>query len=261
MDAFGTGEFNQGTNNAFDGDGRLFIGGVPFTPSTRTYATADGGQTLVTASQSLGGLTVNRRITVPNTGSQDFARTVDIFTNTTGSAITTTVTIVGNLGSDAATAIFATSSGDTLLTTADQWFGTDNGSGNALIHCFRSAYGITPTSVSVVGDNVQWTFDLTVPAGQTKELGFFTIQAASRTLAVSEANALVGLTGFGNQAALGLNSADLASLVNFQFTEHAPTDITLSNATIAEDQAGSRRRYAGVGRCRSGRISCLLDRQ
>ena len=29
LDTFGTGEFNQGTANAFDGDGRLMIGGVP----------------------------------------------------------------------------------------------------------------------------------------------------------------------------------------------------------------------------------------
>ena len=53
---------------------------------------------------------------------------MDVFTNPTGSDITATVQIVGNLGSDAATAIFATSSGDTVLTSADQWFGTDDGS-------------------------------------------------------------------------------------------------------------------------------------
>ena len=93
---YGTGELIQGFNNAFDGDGRLMVGGTLFQPAFAQYACtmADSGQTLVTANGTLAGLTISRKVTVPNTGGQDFARTIDSFTNSTGSSITTTVTIV-----------------------------------------------------------------------------------------------------------------------------------------------------------------------
>ena len=147
--------------------------------------------------------------------------------------------IVGNLGSDAATTLFATSSGDTTLSPDDMWFATDaGGSGTAVVHCFRSFYGLKPTTVSLVGDNVTWTFSLTVPAGQTRELGYFTLQAPDRTQALSQIGALMDANGFLDTAALGLNAGDLSSLVNFQF-DRPPTDITLSNATLPEDQAGA----------------------
>ncbi len=59
----------------------------------------------------------------PLTGAQDFARTVDTFTNSTGSSITAPVRVVGNLGSDANTVVFATSDGDTIVEPTDWWFG------------------------------------------------------------------------------------------------------------------------------------------
>ena len=95
--SFGPGELIQGSNNAFDGDGRLIVGGTAFQLAAPTYTTADSGQSVVTASGTAAGLTVSRKITVPDTGNDDFARTIDAFTNSTGSTITTTVTIVGNL--------------------------------------------------------------------------------------------------------------------------------------------------------------------
>ena len=70
---FGEGQFLQGTNNAFDGFGRLSIGGSPFQPATTNYTTADSGQTVVTASATAAALNVTRRITVPKTGADDFA--------------------------------------------------------------------------------------------------------------------------------------------------------------------------------------------
>jgi hypothetical protein len=229
----------QGSQNAFDGDGRLKINNVFFQPSQSAYTTADNGQTLITSSGTFSGLTVNRCVTVPNSGGEDFARTVDVFTNSTASAITAMVQIVGNLGSDAATALFATSSGDLVPTPDDLWFGTDaGGTGTAVIHCFRSLYGLKPTAVSVAGDNVIWTFSLTVPAGQTRELGYFTIQAADRAQAISQADALLNVGGFLDTAALGLSANDLASLANFQF-DHPPTAIQLSNTTVPENQAGA----------------------
>jgi hypothetical protein len=97
---------------------------------------------------------------------------------------------------------------------------------------------LKPTAVSVVGDNVTWTFSLTVPANQTRELGYFTLQAADRAQAINQMNALLDANSFRDTAALGLNAGDLAALANFQF-DHAPVDITLSNTSVSENQAGA----------------------
>ena len=198
--SFGVGELIQGYNNAFDGDGRLLVGGTAFQPSASGYTAADSGQSVVTNSGTVAGLTISRKVTVPNTGNQDFARTLDVFTNSTGSPITTTVTIVGNLGSDAATNVFATSDGSGIVSPNDLWIGTDDasdGSGTpAVIHYIHGSAGLQPTSVNVIGDNITWTYSLTVPAGQTVRLAYFTIVATTRAAAISAANALVTPGGF-----------------------------------------------------------------
>ena len=178
----------------------------------------NNGQSVSTISETLSGLNVSRTITVPNTGSQDFARTVDYFQNPTGSPITTTVTIVGNLGSDAATRVFATSSGDSTPSVNDEWFGTDGGPGTtAVISIIHGPHGLLPTSEDIVGDNIEWTYSITVQPGQTLELATFSIQASSEANAIAEANVLVTPTDFGGQAEEFLNQADLAALANFQF--------------------------------------------
>ncbi|MEN6450965.1 MAG: FG-GAP-like repeat-containing protein [Thermoguttaceae bacterium] len=224
---FGVGQLIQGYKNAFDGDGRLMVGGVSFQPSASSYTLADGGQTIATASAVAAGLTVTREVTVPKSGSQDFARTIDTFTNSSGSTINTTVTIIANLGSDAGTTVFGTSDGNTTLSTSDLWIGTDDatdGSGApAVVHYIHGPGAAKPIAVRQVGDNVEWTYNLTVPAGQTVQLGYFTIVCDSRADAVAAANALVTPTGFGGQAAAFLTSAELQSLVNFVNTNHAPT--------------------------------------
>jgi hypothetical protein len=181
-------------------------------------------------------LTVSREITVPATGSEDFARTVDVFTNPSGSAITTTVRIVSNLGSDAATAIFTTSDGDNIVETTDQWIGTDDGDGTgtpAIIHYIHGPAGVAPTSVGRTGDNIEWTYNSTVPAGATVRLASFTIVANTRAAAEASATVLVTPNGFGGQASFGLTATEAAGLVNF------PSIITVTNT--ADSGAGSLR--------------------
>ena len=189
--------------------------------------------------QTLAGLTVSRKVSVPNVGSQDFARTVDSFQNTTANSITTTVTILGNLGSDAATTVFATSDGTGVVSPNDQWIGTDDaidgGGTPAVISFIHGPAGLGPTSVSLIGDNLTWTYSLTVPAGQTVSLATFTIQSMSRATAIAEANALINGGGFNAQAALLLTPSQLAAIANFQFP--GPTAIQLSATSVNEKQA------------------------
>jgi hypothetical protein len=216
---FGAGQLVEATGNAFDGAGRLEVAGQTYAPTAAAADfLADGDRTIVTPLVTIAGLNVSREITVPNTGNEDFARTIDVFTNPTGAPITTTVRIVSNLGSNAATTVFATSDGDTDLESADQWIGTDDADGSgtpAIIHYLHGPSGIRPSSVSRTGDNLEWTYDLTVPAGQTLRLVGFTILADSRAAASAAASALIDDSGFHGHAADFLTSVELSSIANF----------------------------------------------
>ena len=153
------------------------VGGSLYQPSNATYSTTDGGRSVVTASGTAAGLTVSRKVTVPNAGSEDFARTVDTFTNPTGSPITTTVTIVGNLGSDANTTVFATSDGTGVVSPNDLWIGTDDagdGTGTpAVIHYIRGPGALKPASVAVVGDNIYLDIQSHGPGRANRAAGLF----------------------------------------------------------------------------------------
>ncbi|MCY2987786.1 MAG: FG-GAP-like repeat-containing protein [Planctomycetota bacterium] len=215
---FGGGQLVEATGKAFDGAGRLEVAGQTYAPTTAADVLADGDRTVVTPLVTIAGLNVSREITVPNTGNEDFARTVDVFTNPTTSPITTTVRIVGNLGSNAATTVFATSDGDTDLESTDQWIGTDDADGSgtpAVIHYLHGPSGLRPSSVIRTGDNLEWTYDLTVLAGQTVRLAGFTILATSRTAAIAAAGALIDGSGFHGHAADFLTSVELGSIANF----------------------------------------------
>ena len=175
---------------------------------------------------------------MPGTGSQDFAQTVDVFANPTQSDITTTVRIVGNMGSDGATKVFATFDGDTDVETSDQWIGTDDGDGTgcpAIIHYIHGRAGLQPTSVDVVGDNIEWTYSITVPVGQTVRLASLTIVAASRADAVAAAKVLVTPRGFGGQAGALVTQAELGSVANFapDVTPPVAPGVVLANDTGA----------------------------
>jgi hypothetical protein len=206
--------------NALDGLGRIQVGGTDYSVGTSPYASDDGIRTFVTPDRVLSGLTVRREITVPNTGSSDLARTVDVFTNSTPSDVTTPVRIVGNLRSDDKTFVFATSDGDDQVETGDEWIGTDDGDGTgspAIIHYIHGPDGLQPTSVEVSGDNIAWTYNITVPAGQTIRLAYFTIVSETRAGAVAAARNLAAATGFRGSAAAFLSTEELNSLANFQF--------------------------------------------
>ncbi|NUQ61445.1 MAG: VCBS repeat-containing protein [Pirellulales bacterium] len=234
----GTGQLIDDAGNLFEGVGRLQVGGSEYSPGLRAQNSTDGGRTVITPSQTLGGLTVFREVTVPDQGSQDFARTVDVLFNPTDSPLTTTVRIVGNMGSDAATIVWNTSDGDTEIETTDQWIGTDDADGTgtpAVVHYIHGVRGLAPASVLRSGDNIEWTYNVTVPAGQTVRLAHYRIVGVTRAEAQAAANVLVTANGFGGQAAAYLSESELTALDNFQFNQ-APTGMGLSNASVAENQ-------------------------
>jgi VCBS repeat-containing protein/predicted outer membrane repeat protein len=230
------GQLIQGTNNAFDGLNRLQVDGADYAPAWESPNLQDGGRTVVTPSQTLSGLTVSREITVPATGNEDFARTVDVFTNPTDRRITTRVRIVGNLGSDGATTVFATSDGDAIVEPTDQWIGTDDADGSgtpAVLHYLHGPGGLQPVSVVRTGDNLEWTYELTVEPGETVRLAHFTTVAATQAEARASADRLVTDGGFGGEAAAFLTESERFELANFN---RPPTDLDLSASAVAENQ-------------------------
>ena len=216
---FGAGQFVQGLSNSFDGLNRLQVDGQDFTP-VGSSRDDDSFRTLLTPTQTMSSLDVSREITVPNSGGYDFARTVDVFHNATGSTINATVRIVGNLGSDGATTVFNTSGGDTNVDTTDHWIGTDDADGSgtpAIIHYIHGPIGLQPTDIQVVGDNIFWTYSLSVAAGETVRLAQFTIVDDTRQGVEDAANALVTNSSFGGEAGAFLTQEELDSLANFVF--------------------------------------------
>ncbi len=245
---FGAGQILQGPDNAFDGYGRLYVDGTLFeSDDPLTTTTADNGHTVLIGEGTLADLVVSRAITVPNAGiaipeptDLDFARTIDSFTNPTDSSITATVRIVGNLGSGAATTVFATSDGDTTWETTDQWIGTDDADGTgtpALIHYIHGPAGLAPDSVSINGDDMDWEYTITVQPGETVELAYFTIVTpngdgeSTRDAAVAAAGTLVTPDGFSAAAAFPGN-VDLADLENYQFPPVATVSLDTHTANV-----------------------------
>ena len=145
-----------------------------------------------------------------------------------------------NLASDTATTVFATSDGDMLAEPTDWWVATDDADGSgspAIVHVLGGPRGLRPTSLQLTGDNLVWSFDLTVEAGQTSRLGAFTIPGTTRAQALAPLNGLIELTGFAGSAGQFLTEAELASLANMQFF-HAPTASgPLPDVTVDEDAA------------------------
>jgi hypothetical protein len=228
---------------------RLRVGETDYAPALHDWSSADAGQTVVTPQQTIDGLEVSREVTVPAVGGVDFARSVDVFHNPTGATITRTVQITSNLGADGRLTLWNTSDGDAQIETTDAWLGVDDVDGaglDAVAFCFRGSAGLKPTTIAMVGDNVQWTYQLTIPAGGTARLAYLTVVASTRAGAQSAAESLAGVSLIG-QAAAFLASEEIDSFVNFNgptaeaggpYTVGAGSNVTLdASASLDPNQA------------------------
>lgn len=197
------GEGVNGGEDAFDEWGTLFVGAQQ--ESATRYADSDssacatelGGRQHVYKSVPLGGLLVQRRMFTSATGVG--LRVLDSLTNPSGAPVTTSVWVgdlrdqeIGDLGSDSATTIMSTSSGDALPTTDDRWAVTSDrlasgsdpavavvwGGPGAAVNADFVAFGAAgpmPTvdapAVTLGADELGWAWrNITVPAGGTVSL-------------------------------------------------------------------------------------------
>ncbi|AVP98444.1 hypothetical protein C7S18_15165 [Ahniella affigens] len=164
-------------------------------------------------------IVVSRKVFVPL--NDEFIRWQTLITNTSASAATINLITANDLGSDANTLIDRTSSGDAVVTDADQWVTTfQNYSGVStsdprLAHVFGgpgaavSAGGISFTNGD---DRPFWHYVLNIQSGQTVNVVTFSSGQPSRADAAAKAAQLVALSG---NAASCMSPAELAQVVNY----------------------------------------------
>ena len=241
----------NGTSDAFDLGFLVTVNNTLF-HGTFAASELDGRQLVQTG--SIGAVAIERRLYVPNSGGEGWARFLESYTNTSGSPVTITVAFWTNSGNDAGMQILQTSSGDAAYTTADRWVVNDDsstgngGSDPAVAHVFADGLALTPWWVDTTvhqnfgSEGIAYAFNLTIQPGQTVSLLHFGsqqstmagIQSELPTLASPDAAALYGLT-----------PAQLNSIANFDPNQSpaAPADSDptgdngAASATVYEDHA------------------------
>jgi hypothetical protein len=196
----------------------LTVDGADYAGLAGEPAVEDNRQTIVFPTKILADLEVHREVYVPATGG-NFARLLDVLHNPTAAPIMVPVTLSGDLGGLSPLSVTASSSGDAVLTTADNWFASDDSptSGFAPELAFVLQDGTGLVSVADADFNSAqfkfgWSFNVTVGAGATIRLLSFAVQTSGRAAAAAEAADLVTLPA---RATANLTDMDLASIVNF----------------------------------------------
>jgi Ca2+-binding RTX toxin-like protein len=211
-------DVSDGTSDAYDGAFGLTsdMGTGAIFYASPTAATIAGRYVLAGAAV-INDITVTRRAYVSDTGG--WVRFEEVLTNNTASTLTRSFTIGSNLGSDSATTIVASSSGDAALTMGDSWLVTDDGatptSGDPRLgFVFRGtnkASVVTDASLTG-GDDLSVTYSVTLAPGQTAVLVHFAMQ--SRDAAAIEALA-AAIASDANPFLVGMPADLVASVFTF----------------------------------------------
>ncbi len=223
----------DGTSNAFDSGLRLRVNSLDFA-SLSTAVPENGGRELAIGPSASTGLTVTRKVFVPQ--NDGFVRYLEIFENPTTNPVTARIQILTNLGSNpCCTERVATSNGDTVLGFGDRWVVTDDfydGSEEpAVVHAFAGPGArLHPFSASLIDDNVTITYDITVQPFRRVILMHFASQAGLKATALATAADLDALRG---SARSGLSTDEARDVVNFA----VPQDSDDDGLTDAEEAA------------------------
>ena len=167
----------DGASTEFVTNGDFEAGSLaPWTANTA----ANVIQNITSGTRTLEGLDVTRSFyTVPN---KLWGRWVDVFSNSTGSDITKTITYATNLGSDTYGIIYYTpgTSNKALTSWDGEAYDRDIGwvFGNATTVTFTSASALLTHDGS---DNIYTTYDITVPAGGKVAIVNFLIMSGTDT--------------------------------------------------------------------------------
>jgi hypothetical protein len=185
-----------------------------------------GGRQALFAAQTIGGLSVTRQVYVPAT--DEFARWLNVFTNTTGASISFAVSTGNNLGSDANTALVTSSDGDAVAETTDTWITSfQNYSGTTssdvrLGHVLQGVGVSAPVSAITFvdgDDNPSWTYNLTLAPGATAIIANFVTGQPTKADAAAKA---AELAAFPASAQACMTAPQLAQVANFTAVAAGP---------------------------------------
>lgn len=214
-DFFSDGSITEGTSDSYDGCYYLVVDGVRYAGGASTTT----GRTISFPVAGMSGLDVSREAYVPSSGGE-YARMLDLLVNTTGAPITVSVGHSCNLGSDTATIVTGTSSGDNVFSPIDDWITTNDSSGGdpSLAHVLHGPGARTAIEAArLIGDGLEWTFAaVTVPAGGRVGFLTFAVQQRPDDDAIVRAEA-TRLSSLPSDAVLGIESV-VPDVVNFGFT-------------------------------------------
>ncbi|MCA9170490.1 MAG: pre-peptidase C-terminal domain-containing protein, partial [Planctomycetales bacterium] len=205
------GSIEDGTNDAYDVGLRNT---QYFATSGVAHSEENGREVVLDPVTTASGATLSRKIYVPTNG--NFARYLETVTNTTTSQLTFTFSIASNFGSDGETIVVTTSSGDNQLAAGDIWIVTDDqnsGGDPALAHVLSGPDSNSIPTVSISGDQLTATYQLTLAPGETQVVMHFASQNFERANVTATANALQDLPP---DALAGLSSDEINQIVNFR---------------------------------------------
>ena len=254
-------------NDAYDGALSWMVGvASPTTPDTsKGYkspgaspaidsTTVPGAQIVHGNPQTISGLTVTGEFFFLN--STPIARSMLVLTNPTGAPITVNLLNYNNLGSDANTSFFSTSSGDNMVSPADHWFTSyqapsgGNSSDPVDTIAWSSPGAAVPgTMVGASGDdNPYYYLTVTVPAGATRRVLMFSRLTQVDNTSGNDADWLAllgpgtnaGAATFNSVSAMnaagyfgGLTPQQRSEVVNFSAAQDVPTSTPWTRAGFA----------------------------
>lgn len=227
-----TGSISDGTNDAYDGGLVLRVAGAAFPAQPQAVAQL-GGQQLVLGPVNLGGLSVSRRIYAAPDG--QFARFVESFRNQGAAPVTVPVALATDLGSDGGTVIVSTSSGDALITAADDWWVTDDAQAAAgdptMLHIVSDATApVQPMSVTYNPGLFTVTYEITVQPGEEVLLMHLAAQHANRDVVAANRD---GILAFGENVLVGIGGAERVRIVNLSVATDSDGDLLSDEEELA----------------------------
>lgn len=224
-------ESADGDTDMYDNAWGIWVDDTAFAPGSFSV----NGTEVTAGPMTLSGLDVSMEYLFSNV--IEAGRILVTLSNPSGSAISVSVDVPANFGSDDSTTIVTTSSGDTTFDLSDTWVMTWDGSSEINTSVFYGPNGsVLPTSFTQTvfdcfdPDGAGATFDLTIPAGATQRLMFFAgIAEIDGTGSTDTANAAANAQQFSafdtidDSLTADLTDQERDSIVNWSPTEAAPS--------------------------------------
>ncbi|MFT6911813.1 MAG: Ca2+-binding RTX toxin-like protein [Paracoccaceae bacterium] len=226
----------NGTGNTFDG---AFLA-LDFPNVYNAEAALNNRMyTIEGASWSNPSVALSRNLYVPD--DDGWARFVNSATNTSNTATTYTFSIYSDLGFDLNTRIEASSSGDLVADTSDDWFVASNGptaSGPDLgVVIGNGNGGLDPSLLTHSGDDITFEYTVELAAGETASIMFFAVQATNSTT-MSDTIALLS-ADLPEDVLVGLSPEILDSIVNYNLEPSVPAQIIYNGNGLEDFMIGA----------------------